>query len=107
MASIEDSSIADIRQAIKDLNVENDFRESKGKIYNKITGGTISFKGIRSSGSATGQLKSLSGVTTVVFEEAEEVESFEEFSKIDEGVRMKGKPLKIIMVYNPGSALSS
>lgn len=107
MTSIEDSSIADIRKAIKDLGVESDFRESKGKIYNKITGSTISFKGIRSSGSATGQLKSLSGVTTVVFEEAEEVESFEAFSKIDEGVRVKGKPLKIIMIYNPGSALSS
>ena len=107
MSSIEDSSIADIRQAIKDLGYEDDFVEKGGKIFNKTNGSTIAFKGIRSSGSATAKLKSLSGITIVVFEEAEEVESFEEFSKVDEGVRKKGVPLKNIMIYNPSSALSS
>lgn len=107
MTSIEDSSITDIRTAIKQLGLSEDFREYKGKIINKTTGNSIAFKGIRSQGSATAKLKSLSGITTVVFEEAEEVESFEEWSKIDEGIRLKGVPLKIIMVYNPGSALSS
>lgn len=107
MTSIEDSSIEDIRTAIKDLGLQADFKENKGKIINKVTGNTISFKGIRSQGSASAKLKSLSGVTTVVFEEAEEIESFEEWSKIDEGIRKKGVPLKVIMLYNPGSALSS
>jgi len=107
MASMEDSSIEDIRTAIKDLGLEADFRENKGRIINKVTGNTITFKGIRSSGTATANLKSLSGVSTVVFEEAEEIKDFEEFSMIDEGIRMKGIPLKVIMVYNPGSALSS
>lgn len=105
MATSEDSTIADIRQAIEILGVEDDFREANGTITNIVTGATISFKGIRSNGSA--KLKSLSGVTTVVFEEAEEVESFAEFSKVDESVRMKGKPLKIILVYNPTSAIAS
>mgnify|MGYP002635986558 CR=1 FL=1 len=67
----------------------------------------LSFKGIRASGNQTAKLKSLSGITTLVIEEAEEVESFEEFSKIDESIRMKHKPLKIIMIYNPTSAVSS
>lgn len=107
MTSLEDSSIEDIRTAIKDLGLSADFKEAKGKIYNKVTGSTIAFSGIRSSGSSTAKLKSLSGITTVVFEEAEEIDSFEEFSKIDEGIRKIGVPLKIIMVYNPGSALSS
>ena len=107
MTSMEDSSIEDIRTAIKDLGLSNDFRENKGKIINRVTGSTVTFKGIRSSGAATANLKSLSGITTVVFEEAEEIKSFEEFSMIDEGIRKKGVPLKIIMLYNPGSALSS
>ena len=107
MTSMEDSSIEDIRTAIKELGLTRDFLEKKGKIINKITGNTISFKGIRSSGSATANLKSLSGITTVVFEEAEEIKDFEEFSMIDEGIRKKGVPLKIIMIYNPTSALSS
>jgi PBSX family phage terminase large subunit len=107
MSSMDDSSIKDIRSAIKDLGLSRDFKENRGRIINKKTGSTISFKGMRSSGNATANLKSLSGVTTVVFEEAEEVGSFAEWSKVDEGIRKIDVPLKIIMIYNPGSALSS
>lgn len=107
MTSIEDSSITDIRDGIKSLGLEDDFRENKGKIINKTTGNFITFKGLRSTGSAKANLKSLSGFTTVVFEEAEEIESFEQFSKVDEGIRVLGIPLKLILIYNPTSALSS
>lgn len=107
MSSSEDSTIADVRAAIEIMGAEADFRESNGIITNISTGSTISFKGIRSSGTQTAKLKSLSGVTTLVVEEAEEVESFEEFSKVDESIRIKGKPLKVILVYNPGSAVKS
>ena len=107
MASSDDSVVADIKAAIRLMNAEADFRESKGTITNITTGATISFKGIRSSGSATAKLKSLSGITTLVVEEAEEVESFEEFSKVDESIRIAGKPLKVILIYNPTSALQS
>ena len=89
MASSDDSVVADIKAAIRLMNAEADFRESKGTITNITTGATISFKGIRSSGSATAKLKSLSGITTLVVEEAEEVESFEEFSKVDESISFK------------------
>ena len=74
MASSDDSVVADIKAAIVVLGVEGSFSESRGTITNKITGSTIAFKGIRSSGSATAKLKSLSGITTLVVEEAEEVE---------------------------------
>lgn len=107
MTTSEDSTIADIRLAISDLGLENDFREVKGIIKNIRTGSTITFKGIRSAGTQTAKLKSLSGITTLVIEEAEEVESFEEFSKIDESIRIAGKPLKVILIYNPTSAISS
>jgi len=107
MTSSGDSTISDVQQAIEILDVESDFIFSKGVYKNKRTGSTISFKGIKAHGSQTAKLKSLSGITTVVFEEAEEIESFEEFSKIDESIRIAGKPLKVILVYNPTSAVKS
>lgn len=107
MVSSEDSTIADIRMVIEKLHLEKDFVEKNGVITNKKTGSTITFKGIRSAGSQTAKLKSLSGITILVVEEAEEVESFEEFSKVDESIRIKGKPLKVILIYNPTSSISS
>ena len=107
MASSDDSVVADIKMAMDILGVTADFREKGTTITNIRTGATIAFKGIRSSGTATAKLKSLSGITTLVVEEAEEVESFEEFSKVDESIRVKGKPLKVILIYNPTSALKS
>ena len=107
MASSDDSVVADVKAAIALMGADADFREARGTITNITTGATITFKGIRSSGSATAKLKSLSGVTTLVVEEAEEVESFEEFSKVDESIRIAGKPLKVVLIYNPTSALKS
>lgn len=107
MTSSEDSTIADVRAAIVLLGKQDDFREIKGTITNIVTGSTIVFKGIRSTGTQTAKLKSLSGITTLIVEEAEEVESFEEFSKIDESIRIAGKPLKVILIYNPTSAVQS
>ena len=105
MNSMEDSSYKDIMDAIEFMGKEKDFKVVKNRIINKLTGSIISFKGIRSTTGA--KLKSLSGFTTLVIEEAMEVESFEEFSKIDEGIRVKGKPLKVILLYNPGVALGA
>ena len=105
MNSMEDSSYKDIMDAIEFMGKERDFKVVKNRIINKLTGAIISFKGIRSTTGA--KLKSLSGFTTLVIEEAMEVESFEEFSKIDEGIRVKGKPLKVILLYNPGVALGA
>lgn len=107
MTTLEDSSISDIRSAIALIGAESDFREIKGSITNIRTGGQIVFKGIESKGSSTAKLKSLSGITTLVIEEAEEVKNFEEFSKVDESIRLLGKPLKVILVYNPTSAVKS
>lgn len=107
MTTLEESSISDIRGIITLLGVQDDFRERKGTITNIRTGSTIIFKGIRTSGNQTAKLKSLSGVTTLVIEEAEEVESFEEFSKIDESIRLVGKPLKVILIYNPTTSVGS
>jgi phage terminase large subunit len=107
MSSSEDSTIADVRAAIHLLGKAKDFRESKGVITNMTTGATISFKGIKSTGGQTAKLKSLSGITTLIIEEAEELESFDEFSKVDESIRIAGKPLAVILIYNPGASIGS
>lgn len=107
MTSSEDSTISDIRSAIAMLRRERDFREIKGVITNIRTGSQIIFKGIRSTGTQTAKLKSLSGISILVVEESEEIESFEEFSKIDESIRLVGKPLKVILIYNPTSVVQS
>lgn len=107
MSSQEDSTISDIRAAIDILGLGLDFKEVKGTIVNVRTGNSIIFKGFRTSSGQTAKLKSLSGVTTLVCEEAEEIESFAEFSKVDESIRVLGIPLKVILMYNPTSSLSS
>lgn len=107
MTSSEDSTISGVRNMIRAFAAEGDFKESKGVITNIRTGATINFKGIRSSGNQSAKLKSIDEYTTVIFEEAEEIESFEEFGKVNQSIRIKGKPLKIILVYNPGSAINS
>ncbi len=107
MSTSEDSTMADVEAAIVWLGKEGEFKKRGSSLTHRRTGGYIGFKGIRSSGSSSAKLKSLSGVTTVIFEEAEEIESFDEFSKIDESIRIKGKPLKIVLVYNPTSSIQS
>ena len=105
MTTSEDSTMADVEAAMIWLGKAGQFSKRAGTLTHKVSGSTISFKGINSTGSA--KLKSLSGVTTVIFEEAEEIKTFDDFSKIDESIRVKGKPLKIVMVYNPTSAVES
>lgn len=107
MVSIEDSSMTDLKTAIEVLNKGNDFKTTGNTITNLLTGSTIVFKGMNTSGQNTAKLKSLSGITILVIEEAEEVESLKEFEKVDFSIRTLGKPLSIILIYNPTSAITS
>lgn len=107
MASSDDSTIADVELVMNMFGVREDFTYAKNTYTNRKTGSTIVFKGIESKGSHTAKLKSLSGITTLIIEEAEELKDFDEFSKIDESIRVVDKPLKVILVYNPGASVNS
>ena len=107
MSSSEDSTYADVLLVMELMGVRGDFRERGGNFTNKKTGNQIIFKGIRATGSQSAKLKSLSGVTDLVIEEAEEVETFEEFSKVDESIRMIGVDLTVTLIYNPTSTINS
>lgn len=86
------------------MEVVEDFRITKDEITNIKTGSSIIFKGIKTaSGNQTAALKSLNGITTFVLDEAEELVDEDVFDKIDQSVRVKTKPNRVILVLNPAT----
>ena len=80
------------------------FEITNDTITNKITGSQILFKGIKtSSGVQTAALKSLTGITYFVVDEAEELVDEEVFNKIDYSVRVKGVQNRVILIMNPAT----
>lgn len=102
LTSAAASIIPEFIEKIELMGVENDFRITKDEIINLTTGSSIMFKGIRtSSGNQTAALKSLSGVTTFVLDEAEELVDEDTFSKIDFSIRSNNKSNRVILILNP------
>ncbi len=84
------------------LNVAHNFKITRDEIINKHNGSKIIFRGIKtSSGDQTANLKSLTGITTWVMDEAEELNDENIFDKIDLSVRTKDKDNRIILILNP------
>ena len=102
MVSAFISIIPEFIEKIELLNKEEDFEITQNEIVNKLTGSKILFKGIRTSqGTATASLKSISGVTTFLLDEAEELVDETIFDRIDLSIRSKDKPNRVILVMNP------
>lgn len=96
------SIIPEFVEKIELLGLQNDFEITKTEIIHKHTGSKIIFRGIRTSaGNQTAALKSIQGVTTWVLDEAEELVDEKVFDKIDESVRVRDIPNRIIIVLNP------
>ena len=102
MTSARDSIIPEFKEAIARLKVEDDFHVTEKDIYNKKTKSFILFRGIKtSSGLQTGKLKSLSGITTWIVEEAEDFQDEKAFETIDDSVRTLSRQNRVILVMNP------
>ena len=102
LTSADISIIPEFIEKIELANLENDFAITKNEIINLKTGSKILFKGIKtSSGTQTASLKSISGVTTWVLDEAEELTNEETFDKIDFSIRHKSKKNRVILILNP------
>jgi len=102
LTSAAASIIPEFIEKIELMGVENDFRITKDEIINLTTGSSIMFKGIRtSSGNQTAALKSLSGVTTFVLDEAEELVDEDTFSKIDFSIRSNTKSNRVVLILTP------
>lgn len=80
----------------------NEFIITKDEITNKKTGSKIIFKGIKtSSGIQTANLKSITGATKFVLDEAEELDDEDIFDKIDLSIRVVGASNEVILLMNP------
>ena len=102
LTSADISIIPEFIEKIELANLENDFAIAKNEIINLKTGSKILFKGIKtSSGTQTAALKSISGVTTWVLDEAEELTDEKTFDKIDLSIRHKSKQNRVILILNP------
>lgn len=78
------------------------FTRTRTDIVNKVTGGRILFRGIKtSSGNQTAKLKSIHGLTVFVVDEAEEWTSESEFDVIHLSIRQKGIRNLVIIIMNP------
>lgn len=104
MISAANSIIPEFLEKLELYGIMEHFRITKDEILNVSTGSSILFKGIRTSaGNQTAALKSISGITTWVLDEAEELVKEEDFDKIDQSVRSKAKPNRVIMILNPAT----
>lgn len=102
LTSAHISIIPEFIEKIEMLGLQNDFYITKDEIVNLKTGSKILFRGIKtSSGNQTANLKSLSGVTTWVLDEAEELTDETIFDTIDFSIRHKLKQNRIILILNP------
>jgi len=104
LTSAHISIIPEFLDKIDTLGVNHHFHITKDSITNITTGSTILFKGIKtSSGTQTANLKSLSGVTTWILDEAEELNDEDVFDKIDFSIREQKKQNRIILILNPST----
>lgn len=102
LTSAHASIIPEFIDKIETLGLNDDFHITKTEIINLKTSSTILFRGIKtSSGTQTANLKSLSGVTTWVLDEAEELTDENTFDKIDFSIRDQNKQNRVIMILNP------
>jgi phage terminase large subunit len=104
MKSAHISIIPEITSKIELMGHLDKFEITKDAIISKTTGSKILFRGIRtSSGDQSANLKSLSGVTTWILDEAEELVDEETFDKINLSIRQIGKQNRVIMLLNPST----
>lgn len=102
MVSADISVIPEFKEKLEADGTERYFKKKGNDMVNKMTGGHVMFRGIKtSSGNQTAKLKSIHGLTTLVVDEAEEWTSEEEFEKIMLSIRKKGIQNRIIIIMNP------
>lgn len=102
LTSAHISIIPEFIDKIETQDLHHDFSITKDEIINLRTGSKIIFRGIKtSSGTQTANLKSISGVTTWVLDEAEELVDESIFDKIDLSIRHQQKQNRVILILNP------
>ena len=102
LTSARISIIPEFIEKLELMDCIADFHVTKDEIINKKSGSKIIFRGIKtSSGDQTASLKSLTGITTWVVDEAEELTDEQKFDTIDLSVRQQGNQNRVILILNP------
>ena len=102
MVSAHLSIIPEFLEKISILGFENLFDVNKAEVVNLGNQSDILFKGIKTSaGNQTASLKSLTGVSCFVLDEAEELIDEDIFDTIDLSIRQKDIQNRVILVLNP------
>lgn len=102
MVSAEISIIPEFWEKVELLGYEGVFKKTKNEIINLKTGSRIIFRGLKtSSGMQTANLKSITGLTCWVMDEAEELVDEKVFDTIDNSIRSLGAKNEVIIVLNP------
>ena len=102
MVSAHLSIIPEFLEKIGLLGFEDIFNVNKAEVVNTKNNSDILFRGIKTSaGNQTASLKSLTGVSNWVLDEAEELTDEDIFDTIDLSIREKDIQNRIILILNP------
>ncbi len=102
MVSAHLSIIPEFLEKISLLGYENIFSVNKAEVVNLKNKSDILFRGIKTSaGNQTASLKSLTGVSNWVLDEAEELIDENIFDTIDLSIREKNIQNRVILILNP------
>jgi len=102
MVSAHLSIIPEFLEKIGLLGYENIFSINKAEVVNLKNKSDILFRGIKTSaGNQTASLKSLTGVSNWILDEAEELIDEDIFDTIDLSIREKDIQNRIILILNP------
>jgi hypothetical protein len=101
MVSASVSIVPEFESQMEFQECSGDFHISGSEITNRITGSKIIFKGVKTSSlNQTANLKSIQGLTDVIYDEFEEHPDQESFDKLDESIRSIVASNKIVLVSN-------
>jgi len=101
MVSASISIVPEFETQMELQECRGDFHVSGSDIVNKTTGSKIIFKGVKTSSlNQTANLKSIQGLTDVIYDEFEEHPDQESFDKLDESIRSVVASNKIVLVSN-------
>ena len=104
MTSAHLSIIPEFLEKISLLGYDDVFSVNKAEVVNRKNKSDILFRGIKTSaGNQTASLKSLTGVSNWILDEAEELIDENIFDTIDLSIREKNIQNRIILVLNPAT----
>jgi len=101
MASARDSIIKEFNEKLELLSYKPYYHVTKDLISSSFNDSSVIFRGLQSSsGSNTASLKSLSNLSCLLIEEAEELKSKDELDKVRLSIRSNDIPPITVLVFN-------